>query len=141
MPYYPTTRLVCIFVLIFTINCASAQNIETFISNFEEKFLQEKIYVPVWGGLTTQEIAGFSKPREFYSPDYSVSGDMDETKDVRSTLYWNPYVLTDKDNRKVRIVFYNNDISNKLQLTLEGMNANGKLTRVTKLLELMKVEV
>jgi hypothetical protein len=44
-------------------------------------------------------------------------------------------VLTNKKNPRMRIQFYNNDISKKLQLVLEGINGDGKMTRVVKLLE------
>ena len=55
--------------------------------------------------------------------------------DQRTTLYWNPYVLTNKRNPRIRLEFYNNDISKKLQIVLEGTNANGKLARVVKYIE------
>jgi len=55
--------------------------------------------------------------------------------DVRTTLYWNPYILTDATNHKVKLEFYNNDISKKLRVVLEGINADGKLARVEKVIE------
>jgi hypothetical protein len=56
-------------------------------------------------------------------------------QDLRTTLYWEPYVITDKTNHKVNIVFYNNDISKKLLLTLKGFNEEGKLIEVQKVIE------
>jgi hypothetical protein len=53
----------------------------------------------------------------------------------RTSLYWNPFVITDKTNQKITLSFYNNDISKKLCLILEGVNEDGKLTRVIKWLE------
>jgi hypothetical protein len=44
-------------------------------------------------------------------------------------------VITDKTNQKITLSFYNNDISKKLCLILEGVNEDGKLTRVIKWLE------
>jgi hypothetical protein len=35
----------------------------------------------------------------------------------------------------VQFEFYNNDISRKLRIVLEGINAEGKLARVEKVLE------
>jgi hypothetical protein len=55
--------------------------------------------------------------------------------DIRTTLYWNPYVITNKKSPRVRIQFFNNDISKKLQVVLEGINSDGKMTRVVKMLE------
>ncbi|MBY0481145.1 MAG: hypothetical protein K2Q21_07305 [Chitinophagaceae bacterium] len=84
-------------------------------------------------GLNHVLLTGYSNCREFYHPDYSVQ----QTKyaDTRSTIYWNPYVLTDKKNKTVKIEFYNNDISNRYRIILEGVNANGKLARVEKIVE------
>ncbi len=79
-------------------------------------------------------LKGYSFPKDFYSPDYSVKDDSHQQLDVRSTLYWNPYVLTDADNRKVSFSFYNNDISEAYRIVLEGITADGKLTRVEKII-------
>jgi hypothetical protein len=85
------------------------------------------------GGLGYQILAGYTPYKEFYSPNYSVNNN--SQPDVRTTLYWNPYILTDKKNKTYKIEFYNNDISKKLRVVLEGINAEGKLTRIEKILE------
>jgi hypothetical protein len=72
--------------------------------------------------------------KEFYSPNYEKPAENFE-EDNRTTLYWNPYVLTNKKNPRIRLEFFNNDLSKKLQVVLEGMNANGKLARVVKYIE------
>ena len=77
---------------------------------------------------------GYSVFKEFYNPNYENASD-NFLPDNRTTLYWNPYVLTNTQNKKVNIEFYNNDTSKKLQIILEGVNSNGKLTRVVKYLE------
>jgi len=79
-------------------------------------------------------LAGYSSFKEFYSPKYNDST-KNFTPDTRTTLYWNPYILTDVKNHKVQFEFYNNDISRKLRIVLEGINAEGKLARVEKVLE------
>jgi hypothetical protein len=86
-------------------------------------------------GLEKGILVGYAAPKEFYSPDYTKESPLHEVTDVRTTLYWAPYVLTDAGNRRLTITFYNNDISNKLRVVLEGMNAEGRLTRVEKLIE------
>ena len=85
-------------------------------------------------GMEYAVLGGYSIFKEFYNPDYEKASDNFEV-DNRTTLYWNPYVLTNKRNPRIRIEFYNNDISKKLQIVLEGMNANGKLARVVKYIE------
>jgi len=85
-------------------------------------------------GLTYKLLEGYTAFKQFYSPDYSQpTGNF--LPDVRSTLYWNPFILTDATNHKVKIEFYNNDLSKKLHIVLEGINADGKLARVEKLIE------
>jgi len=86
-------------------------------------------------GLDHAAVLGYSGIREFYSPDYTARPELLDVTDVRTTLYWNPWILTDKSNQRVRIQFYNNDISRKLRVVLEGFNADGKLTTVEKIIE------
>ncbi|PWT73773.1 MAG: hypothetical protein C5B59_12560 [Bacteroidetes bacterium] len=86
-------------------------------------------------GLDKGIVIGYSVVREFYSPDYSQINDLNTTEDVRSTLYWKPYVLLDKNTPKTTIQFYNNDISRRLRIVLEGVNSDGKLTRVEKIVQ------
>ena len=85
-------------------------------------------------GLENTILGGYSRFKEFYNPTYDKPTDNFE-KDLRTTLYWNPYIITNKKSPRVKIQFYNNDISKKLQVVLEGINADGKMTRVVKLLE------
>lgn len=85
-------------------------------------------------GLDNTILGGYSRFKEFYNPSYEKPNDNGEI-DSRTTLYWNPYVITNKKSSRVRLQFYNNDISKKLQVVLEGINADGKMTRVVKLLE------
>jgi len=40
-----------------------------------------------------------------------------------------------KKSPRFKVQFYNNDISKRLQIVLEGVNADGKMTRVVKILE------
>jgi hypothetical protein len=41
----------------------------------------------------------------------------------------------DKTNNKIKIEYYNNDVSKKLLLTIEGVNASGKLIHIEKIIE------
>ena len=85
-------------------------------------------------GLNFQLLAGYTPYKEFYSPNYeNINPSM--TEDARTTLYWNPYVLTNGKTKTVQIEFFNNDISKKLRFVLEGVNMDGKLARVEKIIE------
>ena len=83
------------------------------------------------GGLSFKYLSGYSSYKEFYSPDYAKDT-LNFNVDVRTTLYWNPFMLTDQYSHKVKIEFYNNDVTKKFRIILEGVNANGKLARVEK---------
>lgn len=87
------------------------------------------------GGLDKSRLTGYALPKEFYSPDYSKETTNADLPDIRSTLLWQPYILTDKNNHKITVNFYNNDVSKRIRIILEGMNEDGQLTRVEKILE------
>jgi hypothetical protein len=84
-------------------------------------------------GMETTILAGYSRFKEFYNPSYEKDATYDA--DTRSTLYWNPFIMTNKKTPRFRIEFYNNDFSKKLLLILEGINADGKMTRTVRYLE------
>ncbi len=86
-------------------------------------------------GMSKETLVGYSQPKEFYSPDYSKENVLDDVPDVRTTLFWAPYILTEGNSRKVTIHFYNNDVSKRLRIVLEGMDEEGKLTRAERLVE------
>jgi hypothetical protein len=85
-------------------------------------------------GIEYAVLGGYSVFKEFYNPNYDKQAENFEV-DNRATLYWNPYLLTNKKSSRVRIEFFNNDISKRLQIVLEGINANGRLARVVKYIE------
>lgn len=104
------------------------------IAIYTKKGNDAKSSVPNSKGLENTILGGYSRFKEFYNPSYEKASDNFET-DNRTTLYWNPYLITNKKSPRARIQFYNNDVSKKLLLVLEGVNADGKMTRVVKLLE------
>ncbi|MEP6594678.1 MAG: hypothetical protein ABJA71_01980 [Ginsengibacter sp.] len=82
-------------------------------------------------GLDHSAIMGYTPVKQFYSPDYPAD-QASPDPDLRTTLYWNPYVLTDKTHRRIFLTFYNNDVSKKFRVIIEGCNEQGKLTRIEK---------
>ena len=86
-------------------------------------------------GLSFTKVPGYNADKQFYSPDYSLMETERGNDDVRTTLYWNPFLLTDKSNRRVFITFYNNDVTKKFRVIVEGINVEGKLTRIEKFVE------
>ena len=86
-------------------------------------------------GLDFVSVNGYSAMREFYSPDYSQPGVDKARNDFRTTLYWNPYLVFDKQTRRVMIPFYNNDNCKRIRVVIEGVNEQGKMTREEKYFE------
>ncbi|MEO6328078.1 MAG: hypothetical protein ABIO55_04065, partial [Ginsengibacter sp.] len=82
-------------------------------------------------GLDHVTVTGYTPVKQFYSPDYPAD-QANGGPDLRNTLYWNPFVLTDKTHRRLFLTFYNNDITKKFRVIIEGCNELGKLTRVEK---------
>ena len=86
-------------------------------------------------GLPTKLITGYSAIKEFYSPNYGTINERNEQQDIRSTLYWNPYVLTTYENHKIKLSFYNNDITDAFRVIVEGVSKDGKLMHIEKVVE------
>jgi hypothetical protein len=71
---------------------------------------------------------GFNKAREFYSPRYDKPGNAMKMPDLRTTIYWNPYLKTD-GNGKTSFSFFNADGPGAYKVIVEGINADGELGR------------
>jgi hypothetical protein len=85
-------------------------------------------------GLDYLSYVGYVPHKEFYNPNYSEKS-LDNIKDLRTTLLWNPWITLDKTHQKVKIDFYNNDLTNTFRLVLEGMDSKGKLVSIQKVLK------
>jgi hypothetical protein len=85
-------------------------------------------------GMENTVLGGYSRFKEFYNPSYEKVEESLEA-DVRTTLYWNAFILTNQKNPRHRVQFYNNDFSKQLRIVLEGVNSEGKMTRVVRILE------
>nr|WP_294898919.1 carboxypeptidase regulatory-like domain-containing protein [uncultured Pedobacter sp.] len=71
---------------------------------------------------------GYDEERHFYVPKYSGPKTSLQVTDYRTTIYWNPVVLTDK-NGKGSFEFYNSDDKGPYKVVLEGFDANGNIAR------------
>ena len=105
------------------------------IAVYTKKGGDEKKSDPNFKGLERALLTGYSTMKEFYVPNYSEASAQNEQEDLRATLYWKPFVLTDKDTKKVNIQFYNNDITKKFRIVLEGINEDGKLSHIEKIIQ------
>ncbi len=69
-------------------------------------------------------IMGYAATKEFYAPKYNVKLEKHKKPDYRTTLYWNPNIRTD-ENGKATITFYNSDITETIQVDIQGLSDYG----------------
>lgn len=74
---------------------------------------------------------GYALVKEFYSPDYSKQN-KEVMPDKRLTLNWNPNLQTNNSG-EAYFSFYNNDITHKFRVIIEGMDSTGKIGRIEKI--------
>ena len=74
-------------------------------------------------GRRTTTVKGFTRPVQFYSPEYP-DGPIEGNVDSRRTLYWNPNVITDEEGH-ARVEFYNNSFTRKFTINAAGITATG----------------
>jgi len=88
----------------------------------------EKVY-------TKTEREGYAVVKTFFAPDYETYPDLNKNEtDKRYTLYWNGNIKPDKDG-KYRFRFFNNDISNKYKIIVQGIDAAGNFIYAEQLVK------
>jgi len=76
-------------------------------------------------GITNLTHPGYYRAREFYTPDYSVPDEKHAKPDYRSTLYWNPQVLTDEAG-ETEFSFYTSDEKGTYCMQVQGITNDGR---------------
>jgi hypothetical protein len=71
---------------------------------------------------------GFDRSREFYSPKYEAGTSNGVGVDLRTTIYWNPKIVTDKDG-KATLEYYNADGKGTYRVVIEGIDNDGNIGR------------
>ncbi|WP_158797145.1 carboxypeptidase regulatory-like domain-containing protein [Pedobacter sp. L105] len=69
---------------------------------------------------------GYTKVREFYAPKYVTQTTSYTGNDLRSTVYWNPKVVTNAAG-DTTLEFYNADGKGTYRAVIEGLDANGNI--------------
>ena len=81
-------------------------------------------------GIITCTPLGYSDSVEFYQPTYDTPEKKnDQRSDLRSTIYWNPSLQLDADG-KATIEYYTPDSTAPEDITIEGVDKNGKVCRI-----------
>ncbi|MCU0399978.1 MAG: TonB-dependent receptor plug domain-containing protein [Algoriphagus sp.] len=86
------------------------------------------------GGTLVTKYGGYATPREFYSPKYDEKSPATATTDKRATLYWNPMVTTD-ENGNANLTYFNSDTAKRHLIIIEGMDGQGRLGRMVKIIQ------
>ena len=84
-----------------------------------------KNYAP---GIAGYNPKGYYKGREFYSPNYNDPEINSKIADLRTTIYWNPNVISDSTG-KASVEFYNSDGTGNYKAIVEGINVDGTIGR------------
>jgi hypothetical protein len=71
---------------------------------------------------------GFYKAREFYSPRYGATRPEGTLPDTRTTIFWQPDIITDADGN-ASFNFFNADSTGTYQVIVEGIDVKGNLGR------------
>lgn len=84
---------------------------------------------PVSGrGIKVYEPKGYYKARTFYSPQYDQPKTNKQLADLRSTIYWKPDVITDKDG-KASFEYFNAGTGGTYRVVIEGIDTDGNIGR------------
>lgn len=84
-------------------------------------------------GFNSTILTGYSIPLTYYIPDYPKP-EYQKTEDRRTTLLWQPIIKFDNYG-KAKIQFYNNDYTKKFKVVIQGMDKNGNLFYLEKIIE------
>jgi hypothetical protein len=71
---------------------------------------------------------GFTKDRQFYAPKY-LPGKTYNMTDLRTTIFWNPKVVTDSVTGTSTFEFYNADGKGTYKAIVEGLDKSGNPAR------------
>ena len=80
-------------------------------------------------GIISYTPKGYAKVREFYVPKYDGPQANRTMPDLRSTIYWKPNIVTDKDG-KASFSYFNADEPGLYRMVIEGIDSNGKPGRL-----------
>lgn len=75
-------------------------------------------------GVNQVKYPGFYQAREFYSPNYDVKDNLHSLEDKRTTLFWEPMMMTDAAGRAA-VAFYTGDVASRYRVVIEGITIDG----------------
>ncbi|WP_214071011.1 carboxypeptidase regulatory-like domain-containing protein [Mucilaginibacter sp. dw_454] len=93
----------------------------------DKKLLQE-LLTPQYSAVNFTP-KGYYMTREFYSPKYDATKTGVLGGDLRTTIYWNPKLVTDKDTGTAKFDFFNADGTGTYRAIVEGIDDKGNIGR------------
>ncbi|WP_448672173.1 TonB-dependent receptor plug domain-containing protein [Sphingobacterium multivorum] len=88
-------------------------------------------YTPT--GIVTITPKGLYVPRTFFKPQYDATIQNKLTRDLRTTIAWEPNLITPKDG-KTHFEFFTSDEPGTYKLTVEGISMDGKIAHLEYLI-------
>jgi hypothetical protein len=76
--------------------------------------------IPPVLNFITRRVYGYYQARTFYTPKYNIPESEYNKPDLRTTIYWDPNVVTDKDGNAT-ISFFNADSKAIIKVDVEGI--------------------
>jgi len=83
-------------------------------------------FMKVTPGTYLYKPLAFTPPKQFYSPKYSIDKKTAPGTDMRSTIFWEPNIVTDA-NGKAIVSFYSADKPVDYSVIIEGTDMSGGL--------------
>jgi hypothetical protein len=76
--------------------------------------------------LNHSSLKGYEKPADFPSPDYNESIYRQLKSDTRDVLFWNAFAVTENEQLKVPIRFYNSDSAKEYRVIIVGFTIDNE---------------
>ncbi|GAA4084960.1 carboxypeptidase regulatory-like domain-containing protein [Mucilaginibacter panaciglaebae] len=93
-----------------------------------DKELLNELLTPQYSAVKFKP-KGYYMTREFYSPKYDATKTGALGGDLRTTIYWNPKVTTDKATGTAKFDFFNADGTGTYRAIIEGIDDKGNIGR------------
>ena len=91
-------------------------------------------FTPSVGGTLVTTYGGYSVAKEFYQPNYDEKGTSTALNDKRATIFWKPILEIGEDG-KANLEYFNTDVAKKHLIFIEGIDEEGRIGRVARILE------
>lgn len=79
-------------------------------------------------GELIKKAEGYIVERQFYSPSYGDPKIAEPVRDLRKTIFWEPYVMTNK-NGEANVSFFTAQKAGTYKIVVEGIDENGVVIR------------